>query len=149
MVIVPLCLERSYGVYCFESSRYIEITDAAKLELKRLAYALALLYRLWEINKAQLTSTGNAIGDLRELLQRAKFPRLAKPHFFVAFSQKADENVTHIIKDTLDEFAAKLEYTDWTQMYGAGNVSAQIVQEILESRFGICYLSERDNYASA
>src|SRR5262249_22860163 len=149
VVIVPLCLERSYGVYCFESSRYIEITDAAKLELKRLAYALALLYRLWEINKAQLTSTGNAIGDLRELLQRAKFPRLAKPHFFVAFPRKADENVTHIIKDTLDEFAAKLEYTDWTQMYGAGNVSAQIVQEILESRFGICYLSERDNDASA
>ncbi|SRR6266487_102758 len=149
VVILPLSLQRSYGVYCFESSRYIEITDVAKLELKRLADALAVLYRLWEANKAQLTGTEHAIGDLRELLQQAKFPRLAKPHFFVAFSHKADETVKLIIRDTLDEFAAKLEYTDWTRMDDSGNISAQIGKEILESRFGLCYLSEPDDHDSA
>jgi hypothetical protein len=149
VVILPLCLQRSYGVYCFESSQYIEITDVAKLELRRLADALALLYRLWEANKAQLTGTDHAIGDLRELLQQAKFPRLAKPHFFVAFSSKADETVKLIIRDTLDEFAAKLEYTDWTRMDDSGNISAQIGKEILESRFGLCYFSEPDDHDSA
>jgi len=148
-VIMPLRLQRSYGVYCFESSRYIEITDVAKVELKRLADALTILYRLWETNKAQSAGTEHAIGDLREALQQAKFPRLAKPHFFVAFSNKADETVKLIIRDTLEEFAAKLEYTDWTQMDESGNISAQIAKEILESRFGICYLSEPDGDASA
>jgi hypothetical protein len=145
VVILPLSLQRRYGVYCLESSRYIEITDAAKLELRRLADALAMLYRLWEVNKIQLAGTDHAIGDLRELLQAAKFPRLAKPHFFVAFSHKADETVKLIIRDALNEFAAKLEYTDWTQMDAAGNINTQIATEILESRFGICYLSEPDD----
>jgi Predicted nucleotide-binding protein containing TIR-like domain len=149
VVILPLSLQRRYGVYCLESSRYIEITDAAKLELRRLADALAMLYRLWEVNKIQLAGTDHAIGDLRERLQAAKFPRLAKPHFFVAYSHKADETVKHIISDTLKEFAAKLEYTDWTQMDAAGNINTQIATEILESRFGICYLSEPDDDSSA
>ncbi len=149
VVILPLSLQRRYGVYCFESSRYIEITDTAKSELSRLADALAMLYRLWELNKIQLAGTDHAIGDLRELLQQAKFPRLAKPHFFVAFSHKADETVKLIIRDALNEFAAKLEYTDWTQMDAAGNINTQIAKEILESRFGICYLSEPDDDSSA
>jgi hypothetical protein len=149
VVILPLSLQRSYGVYCFESSRYIEITDAAKVELGRLADALAMLYRLWEVNKLQVAGTDHAIGDLRELLQQAKFPRLAKPHFFVAFSHKADETVKLIIRDALNEFAAQLEYTDWTQMDASGNINAQIGKEILESRFGICYLSEPDDDSSA
>jgi len=148
VVILPLSLQRRYGVYCLESSRYIEITDAAKLELRRLADALAMLYRLWEVNKIQTAGTDHAIGDLRELLQAAKFPRLAKPHFFVAFSHKADETVKLIIRDTLNEFAAKLEYTDWTQMDAPGNINTQIAKEILESRFGICYLSEPDDDSS-
>lgn len=149
VVILPLSLQRRYGVYCFESSRYIEITDAARLELRRLADALAMLYRLWEVNKIQLAGTDHAIGDLRELLRQAKFPRLAKPHFFVAFSHKADETVKLIIRDALNEFAAKLEYTDWTQMDAAGNINTQIAAEILESRFGICYLSEPDEDSPA
>jgi hypothetical protein len=52
-----------------------------------------MLYRLWEINNAQLTGTEQAIGDLREGLRRAKFPRLSKPHVFLAFSERADESV--------------------------------------------------------
>jgi hypothetical protein len=61
--------------------------------------ALAMLYRLWEINNAQLTGTEQAIGDLREGLQRAKFPRLSKPHGFLAFSERADESVRLAIED--------------------------------------------------
>jgi Predicted nucleotide-binding protein containing TIR-like domain len=148
VVILPLVHQRKVGVYCFESSRYIDITDVAKLELKRLAEALAMLYRLFEVNDAQLNGTEQAIGDLRDNLQRAKFPRLAKPHVFVAFSQRADESVRLAIQDVLEEFADKLEFTDWSRINESGNINTQIGREILESRFGICYLSEPDGTAS-
>lgn len=147
VVIIPLTHQRKVGVYCFESPRYIDITDVAKLELSRLGAALATLYRLWEINNAQLVGTEQAIGDLREQLQRAKFPRLSKPHVFLAFSQRADESVRLLIGDVLKEFDDKLEFTDWSKMNEAGNINGQIAREILESRFGICCFSEPDDTA--
>jgi hypothetical protein len=143
-VILPISRRRKVGVYCFESARYIEITDVARQELVRLGDALAMLYGLWEVNDAQVSGTKQAIGDLRERLHRAKFPRLAKPHVFVAFSARADESVRLAISDVLEGFTDKLEFTDWSKMNEPGNIGAQIGREILESRFGICYLSEPD-----
>ncbi|HEY6688202.1 MAG TPA: TIR domain-containing protein [Propionibacteriaceae bacterium] len=148
VVILPLIHQRRVGIYCLESPRYIDITDVAKLELSRLGDALAMLYGLWEVNKAQLTGTEQAIGDLREGLQRAKFPRLSKPHVFLAFSQRADESVRLAIDDVLNGFDDKLEFTDWSKMNEAGNITTQIAREIVESRFGICYFSEPDDTVS-
>jgi len=142
LIVLPLSFRNRIGVFCIESSEYIEITDVAKLELRRLADSLGILYGLWDVNKASSECKDHAIGDLRDLLDRARFPKLAKPHVFVAFSNKADETVTLAIKDVLDQFADKLEFTDWKRMEESGNITAQIGREILESRFGICYLSE-------
>lgn len=131
-----------FGVYCIESSQYIEITDVAKWELRTLADALAILYGSWDFTRSQSACTGYAISDLRDLLDRAKFPKLAKPHMFLAFSSRADETVRLLILDVLGQFKDQLEWTNWAQMYDSGNISEQIGKEILESRFGICYLSE-------
>lgn len=143
LIVLPLSFRNRIGVFCIESSDYIEITDVAKLELRRLADALGILYGLWDVNKASAECTDHAIGDLQDMLERARFPKLAKPHVFVAFSRRADKNVTRVISDVLSQFGDKLEYTDWTQMDDqSGNITTQIGKEILESRFGICYLSE-------
>jgi len=142
LIVLPLSFRNQVGVFCIESSEYIEITDVAKLELRRLADALGILYGLWDVNKASAECKDHAIGDLRDMLERARFPKLAKPHVFVAFSHLADENVTLVINDVLSQFADQLEFTDWKQMDESGNITAQIGKEILESRFGICYLSE-------
>jgi hypothetical protein len=142
LIVLPLSFRNRIGVFCIESSEYIEITDVAKSELCRLADALGILYGLWDVTQANSECKDHAIGDLRDLLERARFPRLAKPHVFVAFSIRADETVTLTMKDVLGQFADKLEFTDWNRMDESGNITAQIGREILESRFGICYLSE-------
>jgi hypothetical protein len=143
LIVLPLSFRNRIGVFCIESADYIEITDVAKLELRRLADALGILYGLWDVNKASAECTDHAIGDLQDMLERARFPKLAKPHVFVAFSRRADKNVTRVISDVLSQFGDKLEFTDWTQMDDqSGNITTQIGKEILESRFGICYLSE-------
>jgi len=142
-VVVPLSFQRLMGVFYMESSEYMEATDVGKLELSRLADALAMLYGLWDVNQANSRSKDHAIGDLRDLLDQAKFPKLAKPHVFVAFSERADEAVRSVINDVLGQYEDKLEFTDWTQMDEAGSITEQIGKEILASRFGICYLSEQ------
>jgi len=142
LIVLPLFFRNQVGVFCIESCEYIEITDVAKLELRRLADALGILYGLWDVSKASAEHKERAIGDLQDMLERARFPKLAKPHVFVAFSQRADENVTIVINEVLSQFADKLEFTDWKQMDESGNITTQIGKEILESRFGICYLSE-------
>lgn len=142
LFVLPLSFRNRIGVFSIESSKYIEITDVAKAELCRLADAIGILYGLWDVNKSNSNCKDHAIGDLRDLLERARFPKLAKPHVFVAFSSRADETVTLAIKDVLGQFANKLEFTDWKRMDESGNITAQIGKEILESRFGICYLSE-------
>jgi hypothetical protein len=143
LVVVPLFgRHHRFGVYFIETSKYIELTDVARLELQRLGEALGILYSLFEVHNAQVWGTEKAVSDLKDQLDRAKFPRLAKPHFFVAYSHRANEEVRLLINGVLEEFADKLEVTDWHQMSESGNINRQIAKEITDSRFGLCYLSQ-------
>jgi hypothetical protein len=143
VVIVPLRMRgRLLGAYYFESSAYIGITEVAKQELLRLADSLAILFELYEAHKSQARMTTESIDELWEVLSAARFPKLAKPHFFVAFSKRADPKVGMVIRECLDRFSDRLEFTDWTQIFDSGNINAQISREITRSRFGICYFSE-------
>jgi hypothetical protein len=143
LIIVPLYSNRhEFGAYYIESSRYFEPTEVGKLELLRLGDALRILYTLFEVRRDQSACTNRAIRDLRQQLNKTRFPKLAKPRFFVAFSHTADVGVRRLIGNVLNEFADQLEVTDWSKMKGQGNISAQITKEITESRFGLCYLSQ-------
>ena len=142
LVVLPLKRRTALGVCYFECSSYVGITDVAKIELQMLAEAIAILLELYEAKRAQSLMTSWAIVDLQEQLERAKFPRLTKPHFFVAFSNRADRQVVDTVNDVLHEFSDRLEFTDWSRMNESGNINTQIAKEITRSRFGICYLSE-------
>jgi hypothetical protein len=142
VVVIPLRRRRVLGAYYFESCSYIGITEVAKTELMLLADSLAILFELYEAHKSQSRMTGEAIFDLQERLESARFPRLTKPHFFVAFSNRADPRIRLVINEVLDQFTDRLESTDWTQINETGNIHNQIAREIVRSRFGICYLSE-------
>jgi hypothetical protein len=142
VVVIPLRRRRVLGAYYFESSAYIGITEVAKTELMLLGDSLAILFELYEAHKSQSRMTGEAILDLQERLESARFPNLTKPHFFVAFSNRADPKVRLVISEVLDQFADRLDSTDWTQINDTGNIHNQIAREIVRSRFGICYLSE-------
>jgi hypothetical protein len=142
LVIMPLRRRRPLGVCYFESTTYIGITDVAKTELQLLGDSIAILLELYEVNRSQSMMTSSAISELQENLESAQFPRLTRPHFFVAFSNRADSAVTNVISEVLHELSDHLEFTDWTQMAESGNINAQISKEIMRARFGICYLSE-------
>jgi hypothetical protein len=142
VVILPLKRKRSLGVCYFECAVHLGITDVAKVELQLLADSLAILLELYEVNRSQSQMTTWAIVELQEKLESAKFPRLTIPHFFVAFSNRADLQVVTVISEVLHEFDDRLEFTDWTKINESGNVNAQIGKEIVRSRFGICYFSE-------
>jgi hypothetical protein len=142
LVAVPLYCRRLIGIYFIEIADYIELSEVATSELKRLADALAILLELWYVNRTQSEYTAEAIADLNQMLIEAKFPRLAKPHFFIAYPDRADPAVTGILTEVLNSFSERLEFTDWAEMSAAGNISLQIGKEIGRSRFGICYFSE-------
>jgi hypothetical protein len=141
-VAVPLPAKKALGIYFFESCTYLGITEVAKSELLMLASALSILLELYEVNRTQARMTESAIFELQGSLDAAKFPRLAKPHCFIASSSRADPSVTVVIHEVLQNFADQLEFTDWRRMTESGNIATQISREITQSRFGICYLSE-------
>jgi hypothetical protein len=142
LIVLPLRRKRPLGVCYLECTQSIGITDVAKTELQMLAEAIAILLELYETNRSQSSSTSSAIFELNEKLDAARFPRLTRPHFFIAHSNRADDAVKRVIFEVLDEFADKVEFTNWEKMSGSGNINVQIANDIVRSRFGICYLSE-------
>ena len=142
LVALPLRRKRALGVCYFESQSHVGITDVAKTELLLLAESIAILLELYEVNRTQSDMTKAAIADLNDNLQSAIFPKLTRPHFFYAFSSRADEAVLTVITEVLDSFSDVVDYTDWSAIHEAGSIPAQIAKEITRSRFGICYLSE-------
>jgi hypothetical protein len=142
VVVVPLRRRRVIGCYYLETSSYVGITEVAKAELLLLGDALAILFDLWDHNNNQSRMSQDAIFDLDELLKSARFPRLAKPSVFVAYSVNADSRVVTALLEVLDGYSDKLEITDWVKMGQAGNINNQILKQIKRSKFGVCYLSE-------
>jgi len=142
LVAMPLRAKAPLGLYLFESCSYLGITEVAKTELRILGNAIGILLDLYEVNRNQSKLTESAIFELQDQLESAKFPRLAKPHFFFASSTRADQPVTMVIKEVLRKFSDRLDFTDWSRMTESGNIATQIAREITQSRFGICYLSE-------
>jgi hypothetical protein len=142
LVVLPLKRRRTLGVCYFESTAHIGITEVAKTELQLLAEAIAIMLELYDVNRAQSQMTAWALDELQDRLVKTKFPRLTKPHFFVAYSNRADEPVVNVIREVLYDFSDRLEFTDWSRISEAGNINTQIAKEITRSRFGICYLSQ-------
>lgn len=142
VVVVPLRRKRISGVFFIETGSYVSITDVAQDELRLLGDAISILYELWDVNKSQSELTREAIDELTDVLQRARFPKLAKPGLFLAYSGVSDQRVTTIIQEVLDQYSDKLEIKDWGSVHEAGNITVQIARDITRSKFGICYLSQ-------
>ena len=147
LVAVPVHYRRKLGIYYFETTRHINPTEVAKEEFLALADSLGILLELWYVCRGQSDATKNALDELNDLLNLARFPKLAKPHVFLAYSSRAANDVVEVIKEVLDEFSDRLEYADWKASPEPGAIGAQIGRNIAESAFGICYLSERPRSA--
>lgn len=144
LIVVPLHRRRALGAFCIESPSYLEATDVALREMGLLGDALATLLELWEVNETHSWLTAEAVSDLREMLTKAEFPRLAQPQIFVAYSERADGQVTDVIRNVLQQYESKLQVTFWNEISETGNITVQVGERIAQSKFGICYLSEPD-----
>jgi len=142
-IIMPLVhWSRVLGVIYLESTSYLEITEVAKDELLLLADAVAILFELRQTNRAQVAGTRAALSELKAILNNVSFPRLAKPQVFVAFSNRAADEVVGIIEQVLGEFSDVLRATQWNRIEESGSITLRLIEEITRSRFGICYFSE-------
>jgi hypothetical protein len=150
LITLPLRRKRPRGVlyplglFYMESPRYLIAEEPAQNEFSLLADALATLLELWEVNETHSRLTVEAVHDLQEAITSAEFPRLTTPQVFVAHSKRADPQVTQIMREVLERYQteSKIEVTYWDEINESGNVTVQIGEKIVKSRFGLCYLSE-------
>ena len=135
---------RIFGVFNFETTDRLQITDLARRELKKLAYALAVAYQTNLATNANQARSSRALAALGTLLQSA-LPKLTKPKIFLASSSRADPDVIEVVTEVLNSPVVdeKYEIVYWKDMNRPGNINQQLIDELCSCRYGICYLSER------
>ncbi|MHC4084776.1 MAG: TIR domain-containing protein [Planctomycetota bacterium] len=143
VVFVPLRqMGRTIGLLDLQSPQYTEITKKITDELILVADTLTVLLTLLDINKAQRDHTLEAINLHGKALSEESWPPLTKPKIFVASSGEADGKVMGAICSVLDEFSTKLDVHYWKDSSTSGNINLEILQQVKESQFGLCYFSE-------
>lgn len=144
-IIIPLG-NPPIGFMTLEFKRYMECTEVAKKELKRLANALGIILSLHKAFELQNSNTVSAIERLDECLNQERTSPLIKPRVFLAFSGSADNGVVGIIKDVINEFTNDLDIISWDSMSQSGDINQQILEAISTTTYGICYFSEPTEY---
>ena len=146
-ILLPIRVRRSkriFGVLILETADYLSITEAAKNELKKIADTISIVIRSYKISVSSEKRTEEAIKSLDNYIKRG-LPTLTKPSLFLAFSQKAEKDVTRLIVQTLkDEFSDKVHLISWEEMDNPGNINQQLVDAISDCRYAICYMSEKN-----
>ncbi len=143
VVFVPLRQRgRTIGVLDLQSPQYNEITKKITDELILIANTLAVILTLSETFKSQRDHTLEAINLHSKALSEENWPILTKPKIFVASSGEADDKVMGTIRSVLDEFSDQLDVHNWEDSSTSGNINLEILQQVKESQFGLCYFSE-------
>ncbi len=143
VVFVPLRQKgHTIGVLDLQSKQYNELTNRITKELTLLAETLVVILTLSDTNKAQHDHTLEAINLHSTALNEQSWPPLTKPKIFVASSGKADKTVMGAIRSVIDEFSDKLDVHYWEESSASGNINLEILQQVKESQFGLCYFSE-------
>ena len=143
---VPLRLRASrrvFGIVNFRAHEYLHITEEAKHELERIAEAISYVLRSFETSKSLDTGTSQAIESMERRLQEP-LPSLTKPLVFLASSGRADSEVIDSIEKVLKEHYNLVDYEFWKRMDAPGNIMLQLMEVIGRCRYGIAYLSEKN-----
>jgi hypothetical protein len=134
--------DRILGVMDVESSGYQDIADFDTEEFLALADAWGVLYDLREYNDIQARGTRDAVDHLRKIKDSAGFPQMGKTQVFVAYSERADNQVVGIISQEIGKLPGPPKIVKWRDIEESGRITTQIDDVIHTSRFGVCYLSE-------
>lgn len=144
-IIIPMRKKSGVGllgVLDFESNAYLEPTEVAKRELRLISESLSILSELQTVSFNQRESTKRALDELGKTLSSQYLPRLTKPKLFFAAPSKSDQDVVDMIREVLGGYADKLNIVAWDEISESGNINEHIINEVLSSRYGVCYFSE-------
>jgi hypothetical protein len=142
-IVMPLKYgDQVFGFLNLESDAWLDHSLRAARELERLADAIAIVLRLHDVTQCNNRNTRDAFAEVQSMLRLQKSSPLSRPKLFLATSSRADQRVVGAIKEVLDKFPG-VKVRDWSQDRNAGNVNQQIIAAIAESRYAVCYLSEK------
>jgi len=157
-IIVPIRRDKDnnnniLGVVNFESKEYLKFNKHAEQELKDISYTLGKLFQLFELRRFQKANTlavvnelKNELNDFTEEFEGYFFER--KPKLFFAFSSRGDKEVIGTVKELImNEFKDELELIPWDDDKNLGAITPQMLDNIRDSEYFICYLSEKDKNA--
>ncbi len=135
----------------FAAAKYVEPTPASLEETRTLAGVVSRAYQMYHASRAQRKSTRQAMRMLNDALDSQNWGRLAMPQVFVAYSgtkrledqaSEAHTKLIESIRKVIGRFSNVLKPVYWEDITEAGNINAQVIREIGDSEFGICYFSE-------
>ncbi len=131
------------GVQTYETHHRLDVTKGAKEELLAISTAMFHIYQAHLDYKRRMKDTIQAFNHLNDILQKP-LPKLTKPKIFLASSHEADEEVIAVIKNVIEQdYRDKFDLVYWKDMNQPGNINAQLLMELSQCRFGICYFSEK------
>ena len=151
-VMHPLRKEgRPIGVVEFAADRYVEPTPASLEEARTLARVISRAYQMYEVRRTQRDNTKRALQLLERAFKTGSWTRLALPQMFVAYPggerlemevRAEHEAIIATIREVVAEFADILTAVFWEDITEAGNINEQVIRDICNSDFGLCYFSE-------
>ena len=139
------------GVVEFATKRYVEPTPASKEEVRQLATVIQRAYQLYEVRRTQRENTKSALQLLEQALKTGSWTRLALPQMFVAYpgderldpgARDEHKAIIATIREVVREFEDRLTAVFWEDKTEAGNINEQVIRDICNSDFGLCYFSE-------
>jgi hypothetical protein len=143
-IVVPLRYgDRVFGFICLEGNQLLEFTESGKRETEALADAIAIVIWLYEGYLKQQESRKSAFSEIESIVNRRRIlSPLSKPKVFFATSSRADREVVGAIRETVSELEPYIQEVFWREIKEPGDITAQVMDELGQCRFGICYLSE-------
>jgi len=142
-ILVPLRFanKRVFGVASFETVERVDLTLAAKDELKNLAMALSITYRLLRDSDSRAKRTAEGLVALDEVLSQP-LVKLTRPKIFVASSERANKDVIDAIRQVIEEYKTTFDEVYWKDMNKPGSIDQQLLTELAYCRYGVFYMSE-------
>jgi hypothetical protein len=143
-IVTPLKYgDRVFGFLCTEAEQVLECTEYAKREIRALADAVAIILWLHEGYLKQKESRKNAFLEIEGMIKERRYlSPLSKPKLFFASSSRADREVVGEIRQVITKLDQCVQEVFWREIKEPGDITAQVIEEISQCRFGICYLSE-------
>jgi len=144
-IICPLKYgDRVFGFLCLESEQFLECIQSARREIQALADAVAIVLWLHEGYLKQQESRSRAFSEIESMVKEKSLQSfLSKPKIFFASSSRADREVVGVVREILKNVLGPyIQEVFWREIKDPGDINAQVIEEINECRFGICYLSE-------